>query len=103
MDRRPNREAGPGGWRRCWAASWETCRLPSARLPPPEKSTPCEMTTARDVSAWIASPSRPSEGERCKTPFPHPGQGHPGQDGDRNKQNRSIAAPDVRRHHSAEL
>lgn len=40
----------------------ETCRVPSARLPPLEKSTPSEVTTARDVSVWIASPSPQSGG-----------------------------------------
>lgn len=48
----------------------ETCRVPSARLPPPEKSTPSEVTTARDVSAWIAPPSRPSEGEDARRHSP---------------------------------
>lgn len=48
----------------------ETCRVPSARLPPLEKSTPSEVTTARDVSAWIASPSPPSEGGEARRHSP---------------------------------
>jgi hypothetical protein len=48
----------------------ETCRVPSARLPPLEKSTPSEVTMARDVSAWIASPSRPSEDEDARRHSP---------------------------------